>query len=171
MGDRGAAEPGRRAAAGTEEKPPGDVVIRRTTAGWRVERPVEPPQSDTADDPVRPPQEDTVEELDEALALADLLAGTAVPGPRPPRPAGRLDELGRLRASVHQLEHALASRVVVEQAIGVLTERWRMPPQDAFEHLRRATRSRGVRIHDLARSVIQSCTDPDVRLPPELVLA
>jgi hypothetical protein len=136
-----------------------DVVIRRTSAGWRVE----------GSFPSLPT--DTVDELGNALALADLLAEGTVPGPRPPRPADGLDEVARLRASVRQLEHALASRVVVEQAIGVLTERWRVAPRDAFEQLRRITRSRGLRIHDLARQVIDSCTDPDVGLPAELVPA
>jgi hypothetical protein len=134
-------------------------VIRRTAAGWRVEGCFPSLPTDTVDD------------LGHALALADLLAGSTIPGPRPPRPADGLDEVGRLRASVRQLEHALASRVVVEQAIGVLTERWRVAPRDAFEQLRRITRSRGLRIHDLARQVVDSCTDPDVVLPAELVPA
>jgi ANTAR domain len=154
--DRGVAESGRR-AAGYPGALREDVVIRRTSAGWRVE----------GSFPSLPT--DTVDELGHALALADLLAEGTVPGPRPPRPADGLDEVARLRASVRQLEHALASRVVVEQAIGVLTERWRVAPRDAFEQLRRITRSRGLRIHDMARQVIASCTDPDVALPAELV--
>jgi len=136
-----------------------DVVIRRTSSGWRVE----------GSFPSLPT--DTVDELGHALALADLLAESTVPGPRPPRPADGLDEVSRLRAAVRQLEHALASRVVVEQAIGVLTERWRVAPRDAFEQLRRITRSRGLRIHDLARQVVDSSTDPEVALPAELVAA
>jgi ANTAR domain len=130
-----------------------DVVVRRTSAGWTVE-------VEGAGHPV--------EELGTALTLADLLTGGAVPGARPPRATGPQDEVERLRASVQQLEHALASRVLVEQAIGVLTERWRVSPRDAFEHLRRVTRSRGLRIHELARTVVDSCTDQEVRLPVEL---
>lgn len=156
--DRGVAEPGRR-AAGLPGAFREDVVIRRTPAGWRVE----------GSFPTLPT--DTVDELGHALALADLLAESTVPGPRPPRPVDGLDELTRLRASIRQLEHALASRVVVEQAIGVLTERWRVAPRDAFEQLRRVTRSHGMRIHDLARQVIDSATDPEVLLPAELVPA
>jgi len=114
---------------------------------------------------------DTVDDLGHALTLADLLAEGTVPGPRPPRPADGLDEVTRLRAAVRQLEHALASRVIVEQAIGVLTERWRVAPRDAFEQLRRVTRSHGLRIHDLAKLVIESSTDPAVVLPGELVPA
>jgi hypothetical protein len=132
------------------------VVIRRTAAGWFVE------VGGTAD---------SVDELGSALILADLLTEGPVPGPRPARVTGPQDEVDRLRASVRQLEHALASRVLVEQAIGVLTERWQVPPRDAFEHLRRVTRSLGLRIHELARTVVDSCTDPSVRLPAELVTA
>jgi len=117
----------------------------------------------------RQPGGDAVDDLDTALALADLLAEGTMPGPRPPRPPEAADQLTRLRTAVRQLEHALASRVVVEQAIGVLTERWRIAPRQAFEQLRRVTRSRGLRIHELARSVVDSATDPDVRLPGELV--
>jgi hypothetical protein len=110
-----------------------------------------------------------VDELWHALILADLLADATVPGPRPPRSPGDTDEVARLRTSVRQLEHALASRVTVERAIGVLTERWRVAPRDAFEQLRRVTRSHGLRIHELAKLVIESSTNPDSGLPLELV--
>jgi hypothetical protein len=53
------------------------------------------------------------------MVLADLLAGDLSPGSRPTKTDAPLDELGQLRVSVKQLEHALAARVVVEQAIGV----------------------------------------------------
>ena len=156
MVDRGVAESGRH-AAGVPEASRGEVVIRRTSTGWRVEGAF----------PTLPT--DTVDDLGHALVLADLLAEGTVPGPRPPRPPGEVDEVTRLRASVRQLEHALASRVVVEQAIGVLSERWRVAPRDAFEQLRRVTRSHGLRIHDLAKQVIESSADPAVTLPAELV--
>lgn len=156
MVDRGVAEPGRH-AAGSPGPSSGEVVIRRTSTGWRVEGAF----------PTLPT--DTVDELWHALILADLLADEIVPGPRPPRSPGDLDEVTRLRATVRQLEHALASRVVVEQAIGVLSERWRVAPRDAFERLRRVTRSHGLRIHELAKLVIESSTDGDVGLPAELI--
>jgi hypothetical protein len=103
------------------------------------------------------------------MVLADLLAGELQPGVRPPRTEQPLDELGQLRLSVKQLEHALAARVVVEQAIGVLTERQRSSPRDAFERLRKVARSRGRKVHDLAKEVVMSATDPSVPLPPELM--
>jgi ANTAR domain len=154
--DRGVAESGRH-AAGLPEASRGEVVIRRTSTGWRVEGAF----------PALPT--DTVDDLGHALVLADLLAEGTVPGSRPPRPPGEVDEVTQLRAAVRQLEHALTSRVVVEQAIGVLSERWRVAPRDAFEQLRRVTRSHGLRIHDLAKQVIESSADPAVTLPAELV--
>jgi hypothetical protein len=66
------------------------------------------------------------------------------------------------------LEHALASRVIVEQAIGVLAERNRIRPRDAFERLRRTARGMGRRVHDLARQVVDSVGDPRAALPGEL---
>jgi ANTAR domain len=153
--DRGVAEPGRH-TVGLPEQARGEVVIRRSPTGWKVEGAFPALPTDNFDD------------LGHALTLADLLAEGTVPGPRPPRAADGLDEVTRLRASVRQLEHALVSRVIVEQAIGVLSERWRVAPRDAFERLRRVTRSHGLRIHDLAQRVIDSSTDPDVPLPAEL---
>ncbi len=126
------------------------VVIRRSsTGGWEVSG------EETSD-------------LTSAMVLADLLAAELPAGPRPQRADGPLDEVAQLRLSVTQLEHALAARVVVEQAIGVLTERQRHSPREAFERLRKVARSRGRKVHDLAREVVLSATDPAVPLPPEL---
>jgi hypothetical protein len=111
---------------------------------------------------------DSTGDLTSAMVLADLLAGELQPGSRPARTDGPLDEIGQLRLSVKQLEHALAARVVVEQAIGVLTERQRSSPRDAFERLRKVARSRGRKVHDLAKEVVMSANDPAVPLPPEL---
>jgi hypothetical protein len=133
------------------------VTIRRTSAGWEVETPFpEEPAQFAAD-------------LCEAMVLADLLAGDIRPGPRPPRPNGPLDQMERLRLSVRQLEHALTARVRIEQAIGVLAERWCSTPREGFERLRKVARSLGRRVHDLGGDVIDSITDPTVRLPDELI--
>ncbi|HUN31578.1 MAG TPA: ANTAR domain-containing protein [Trebonia sp.] len=78
------------------------------------------------------------------------------------------DEAQRLAVTVTQLEHALASRVMVEQAIGVLAERHRLRPRDAFDLLRGAARSRGQRITDMAQDVVASTANPLLRLPEEL---
>jgi AmiR/NasT family two-component response regulator len=54
-----------------------------------------------------------------------------------------------------QLEQALQSRVVIEQAKGMLAERLSLAPDEAFELLRRAARNHRMRVHDLARRVVE----------------
>ncbi|HEX8002491.1 MAG TPA: GAF and ANTAR domain-containing protein [Mycobacteriales bacterium] len=127
------------------------LVIRRTPDGWHV-------GDESAADG----------DLTTAMVLADLLHEELAPNGRPPRPEEPLDEVARLRLAVTQLEHALAARVVVEQAIGVLAERLSLPPRDAFERLRRVARRGGLRVHDLSRDVVRSVTDKAVALPDDL---
>jgi len=94
------------------------------------------------------------------------------PGRHAARPTGNggaeADEASRLAVTVAQLEHALASRVRVEQAIGVLAERHRLRPREAFDLLRGAARSRGQRITEIAQDVVASTANPLLRLPDEL---
>ena len=96
----------------------------------------------------------------------------STPGRHAARPSGNdgaeADEASRLAVTVAQLEHALASRVRVEQAIGVLAERHRLRPREAFDLLRGAARSRGQRITDIAQDVVASTANPLLRLPDEL---
>ena len=96
----------------------------------------------------------------------------SVPGRHSARPSGsdgaEADEASRLAVTVAQLEHALASRVRVEQAIGVLAERHRLRPREAFDLLRGAARSRGQRVTEIAQDVVASTANPLLRLPDEL---
>jgi AmiR/NasT family two-component response regulator len=62
-----------------------------------------------------------------------------------------------------QLEEALGSRIVIEQATGVLVARHRVDLLTAFEALRRGARSQRVRLRDLAERVVQ---EPET--PPEV---
>lgn len=78
------------------------------------------------------------------------------------------DEARRLRATVSQLQHALTARIRVEQAIGVLAERHRIRPRQAFEQLRSAARNRGRRVIDIAADVVASASNPLLQLPDEL---
>jgi hypothetical protein len=78
------------------------------------------------------------------------------------------DEAARLAVTVAQLEHALAARVRVEQAIGVLAERHRLRPRQAFDLLRRAARAGGRRVIEVAEDVVGSASNPLLPLPPEL---
>jgi AmiR/NasT family two-component response regulator len=71
------------------------------------------------------------------------------------------DLLEELRVRNSQLERALQSRVVIEQAKGVLAERYDVTIEEAFELLRRAARSSRTRIHDLAGEIIVSRRSPD----------
>lgn len=59
-----------------------------------------------------------------------------------------------------QLQQALETRIVIEQAKGVLIERYALPPEEAFELLRRSARRSRTRIHELARDVVASRTSP-----------
>ncbi|HET7015509.1 MAG TPA: ANTAR domain-containing protein [Streptosporangiaceae bacterium] len=152
-----------------------DAVVRRTKDGWRVGGAELP-------------------DLTSAMVLADLLAaelaasepGAAPPSARANRAANgdKADgdktqaddrtkeptaaETSRLRVTIGQLEHALMARVRVEQAIGVLAERHRIQPRQAFEQLRNAARSRGRRVIDIATDVVASATNPLLQLPDEL---
>jgi AmiR/NasT family two-component response regulator len=62
-----------------------------------------------------------------------------------------------------QLEHALQSRIVIEQAKGVIAERYGLDPEEAFEYLRRASRSHRIKLHSLAAAI-----KPRAETPPEL---
>jgi hypothetical protein len=147
---RGAAVAGRR-----HRRPPrpahheGLVIRRAPEGGWSVGEP------QTGD-------------LTSAMVLADLLASELAPGNRPPKGDAPLDEVGQLRMSVKQLEHALAARVVVGAGDRVLPERQRSSPRQAFERCARWPRSRGRKVHDLSREIVMSATDPAVPLPPEI---
>jgi AmiR/NasT family two-component response regulator len=59
-----------------------------------------------------------------------------------------------------QLETALSSRIVIEQAKGVLAERYRLDVERAFAVLRNAARSNRVKIHELAAAVVSSPRTP-----------
>jgi AmiR/NasT family two-component response regulator len=88
-------------------------------------------------------------------------------------PAGAIAALRRLLTVTAaafeeraQLRQALETRVVIEQAKGILAERLRLSLDEAFVVLRTAARSSRVRIQELARRVIDE-TDT----PPEVIRA
>jgi AmiR/NasT family two-component response regulator len=73
----------------------------------------------------------------------------------------RLIELNvQLLEKTVQLEGALDSRVVIEQAKGVLAARHEIDVQTAFDVLRRAARSHQLKLRDLAQRVISEPTTP-----------
>ncbi|MGP3773000.1 ANTAR domain-containing protein [Streptomyces sp. SDT5-1] len=65
-----------------------------------------------------------------------------------------------------QVERALKSRIVIEQAKGVLAERWGVSVDDAFDALRRYARSRQLRLSEFAVSVVDGSFDTRVIPPP-----
>jgi ANTAR domain len=134
------------------------VVVRRSEHGWQV-------------------GDEQAADLTSAMVLADLLAadlGAPAPspaglaGPRRSMPVTEEDEAARLAVTVAQLEHALAARVRVEQAIGVLAERHRLRPRQAFDLLRSVARSAGRRVIEVAETVVDSASNPLLPLPEEL---
>jgi hypothetical protein len=83
------------------------------------------------------------------------------------------DVNGRLRAVAmtllernRQLQQALESRIVIEQAKGVLAERYGVAPDEAFQLLRHGARSHRIRVHDLASRVVASRETPEEIAPP-----
>jgi ANTAR domain-containing protein len=67
---------------------------------------------------------------------------------------------GFWRGRAEELQHALTSRVVVEQAKGVLAERLGLNIDGAFNVLRGAARSERVKLQDLARAVVTNKDTP-----------
>jgi hypothetical protein len=128
-----------------------DLVVRRSGQGWQV-------GAEETDD------------LTSAMVLADLLAGDLGVADGPPQagPASQQDEAARLAVTVAQLEHALTARVRVEQAIGVLAERHRLRPREAFDLLRSVARAAGQKVTELAGTVVDSASNPLLPLPESL---
>jgi hypothetical protein len=60
-----------------------------------------------------------------------------------------------------QLERALESRIVIEQAKGILSERLGLAVDDAFDLLRYAARSSQTKLHELAARVVFERSTPN----------
>jgi ANTAR domain len=59
-----------------------------------------------------------------------------------------------------QLQTALDSRIVIEQAKGILVERDSISPDEAFDKIRREARSRRMKLHDLAARIVATAYKP-----------
>ncbi|WP_432484432.1 GAF and ANTAR domain-containing protein [Kineococcus esterisolvens] len=73
-----------------------------------------------------------------------------------------ITQLERVAAGLRvqeQLQRALDSRVVLEQAKGVLAERHGISPEEAFTRLRATARTARRRLHDVAREVVGGAPD------------
>lgn len=87
------------------------------------------------------------------LRVAEMLAEVAVSYLVSIQAHEQADELAS------QLQRALDSRVVIEQAKGILAGRHGISLDEAFERLRGHARSNNERIHDVARSVCEGDLD------------
>jgi AmiR/NasT family two-component response regulator len=66
-----------------------------------------------------------------------------------------------LRTENEQLRLGLASRIVIEQAKGVLVERIDLPAEDVFQLLRMAARRSRRNIHELAEEILKTRVTPN----------
>ncbi|MCZ2823873.1 MULTISPECIES: ANTAR domain-containing response regulator [unclassified Modestobacter] len=164
------------------------ALVVRTRRGWSVLSPL-PSFGDVLGGSVGDSAAGWGERVDglaliEAMTLADLVAGELGATPEPDRQARRAartagpsataetcaaasddpraEEVAALRRTVSQLEHALAARVSIERAIGVLAERHGTTPRAAFEELRRQARSQGRPAAELAAEVLDALPTRDV---------
>ena len=64
-----------------------------------------------------------------------------------------------------QLQQALDSRVAIEQAKGIIAERYGISVDDAFAAIRQASRANRMKLHDLVARI-----RPESDTPPELVV-
>lgn len=64
-----------------------------------------------------------------------------------------------------QLSHALNSRIVIEQAKGVIAERAGIEVSDAFDRLRRYARNHNQRLTEVARATVEGTLNPPAWLP------
>jgi AmiR/NasT family two-component response regulator len=83
-------------------------------------------------------------------------------------PLAESEQLTELRARIEELEAenenlriGLASRIILEQAKGVLIERLDLPAEAVFELLRSAARRSRMKIHDLAAEILKSRVTPE----------
>jgi GAF domain-containing protein len=86
--------------------------------------------------------------------LAQALADVATIGILQQRSAHRSSLLAE------QLQYALNSRIMVEQAKGVLTERHQVSMDLAFNALRRHARNNNLKLAEVAQAVVRGDTDP-----------
>lgn len=86
----------------------------------------------------------TDDEVQIAQLLADMASGYILNATR----------VERSETLAHQLQHALDSRVVIEQAKGILAERHHLSPSEAFHRLRQRARSSSRRVHDVATDIV-----------------
>ncbi|WP_409492965.1 ANTAR domain-containing protein [Amycolatopsis sp. cmx-11-12] len=74
------------------------------------------------------------------------------------------DRLRFYRARAEQLQYALDHRLPIEQAKGVLAERYQIDIDSAFELLRSFCRNNNMKIHDVARTLVEQPSEGERRV-------
>lgn len=69
-------------------------------------------------------------------------------------------ELTASRTLAEQLQAALDSRIVIEQAKGVIASQRRISTDDAFDVIRQQARSTNTKLHEVCRDVVETSTGP-----------
>ncbi len=87
---------------------------------------------------------------DESREIGLILAAHASIAVRAVGERSVLEQLG------HQLHDALASRDVIGQAKGILMERLRITPEDAFDTLRRSSQRLNVKLREIAQKLAET---------------
>lgn len=73
--------------------------------------------------------------------------------------------LDGVRRLAGQLEQAMASRAVIEQAKGVIMAMRGVPEHEAFEFIRRASQDRNVKVRHLAQQIVTGVVGPESPSP------
>lgn len=97
------------------------------------------------------PREWSEAAVDAALVLADVGAAYVV----------NAGELAQSQRTTEQLQTALDSRVIIEQAKGALGERRGISTDDAFQRIRASARRQSTKVADICRRVIDTDYVPD----------
>lgn len=85
-------------------------------------------------------------EIEAARVLADIATGYVV----------NADKRRQQQQLMEQLQHALKSRVVIEQAKGVIATTNDITTDEAFETIRRYARQKQLRLHAVAAAIVDA---------------
>lgn len=102
--------------------------------------------------------------VDRAQQFVEELALTV---PLALRLADQAAVIAEQAAHIAHLEQALASRPVIDQALGVLMAQNRCTRDQAFGILRRASQNRNIKLRDIAAAIIERFTDHAPEPPPQ----
>lgn len=91
------------------------------------------------------PRDWSADDLAAAQLMADMASSYIV----------NAQELVGAKTLARQLQHALDSRVVIEQAKGMLAQRMKISTNEAFRRLREYSRSHQLKIHDVASTIVE----------------